>query len=344
MGDSKSDTELVYAIGINPQKCRITVIFRGSVTTTDFVVYSRIGLVQAKHPRQFNINDINGRSSSSDTTTNNDDVGIHQGFYEYLMSSGKYIEIMKHLQQLLLDVPIRKTYKLYITGHSLGGALATLFGFYASCSSDTTSSSSSPVLPLPITIVSVASPRVGNIAFAQAFVELESLGKVRHLRIANHKDPVTLNPTVSAKRALALSAKMFSPLGYLALMVTGNGEGGEEEVYYHTGMKMKLRKDICPLSEKQYEVTYSGAPFVAAVKATDSTRNLVVVENSDEQQELAEIVKEEQAKKKKSSSSDMINVAYHFGDTYTERILAVKRDLKGMTLNDLYSSKARDLM
>jgi hypothetical protein len=343
MGDSKSESELVYAIGVNPQKCRITVIFRGSVTTTDFVVDSRIGLVQAKHPRQFNVVNENNGSSSSDTTTNNDDddVGIHQGFYEYLMSSGKYIEIMKHLQQLLLDVPIRKTYKIYITGHSLGGALATLFGFYASCSSDTTSS---PVLPLPITIVSVASPRVGNIAFAQAFVELESLGKVRHLRIANHKDPVTLNPTVSAKRALALSAKMFSPLGYLALMVTGNGEGGEEEVYYHTGMKMKLRKDICPLSEKQYEVTYSGAPFVAAVKATDSTRNLVVVENSDEKQELAEIVKEEQAKKKKSSSSDMINVAYHFGDTYTERILAVKRDLKGMTLNDLYYSKARDLL
>ena len=162
---------------------------------------------------------------------------------------------MKHLEQLLSNVPIRKTYKLYITGHSLGGALATLFGFYASCCGGGSSGdASSSVSSLPITIVSVASPRVGNIAFARAFVELESLGRLRHLRIANHKDPVTLNPTVSAKRALALSAKMFSPLGYLAPMVTGNGEGGEEEVYYHTGMKMKLQKDICPLSEKQYDI------------------------------------------------------------------------------------------
>jgi hypothetical protein len=344
IGDIKSNDELVYAIGVNPQKRRITVIFRGSVTAADFVVDSRIALVRASHPRQFYYDGGGGGERKSSTADDNDgggsdndanDVGIHQGFYEYLMSSGKYAEIMKHLERLVTDVPVRRQYKLYITGHSLGGALATLFGFYASCAS------SSSLPSLPITIVSVASPRVGNIAFARAFVELESLGSLRHLRIANHKDPVTLNPTVSARRALALSAKMLSPLGYLALMVTGNGEGGEEEVYYHTGIKMKLRKDICSLSDKRCELTYSGAPFVAAAKMTASTRKLVVVDNSDEQQDLAEIVKDEQAKRKKSSSSDMINVAYHFGDAYAERILAVKRDLKGLTLNDLYSSKAR---
>ena len=96
VGDAKSENELVYAIGVNPQKRRITVIFRGSVTTADFVVDSRIGLVRAKHPRRYSmINDNDSSSgssggSSSSSNTNDDDgnVGIHQGFYEYLMSSG----------------------------------------------------------------------------------------------------------------------------------------------------------------------------------------------------------------------------------------------------------------
>lgn len=74
---------------------------------------------------------------------------------------------------------------------------------------------------------------------------------------------MTLGPTVSSKRALALSAKCFSPLGYLALVVTGNGEGGEEEVYYHTGIKMKLFKHASAISSQRCELSYSGATVLA---------------------------------------------------------------------------------
>jgi hypothetical protein len=98
----------------------------------------------------------------------------------------------------------------------------TLFGFYALAS---------PAISAPVTVISVALLRMGNIEFARAFVKLESQGRVRHLRIANRKDPVMLSPTVSAKHGLALLAKAVSPLRYLALLVTGNGEGGEEECY-----------------------------------------------------------------------------------------------------------------
>ena len=65
---------------------------------------------------------------------------VHQGLYEYLLGEkdgrpSKYAEIMKHVEMLLAENPARGNYKLYVTGHSLGGALATLFGFYATASS-----------------------------------------------------------------------------------------------------------------------------------------------------------------------------------------------------------------
>jgi hypothetical protein len=253
---------------------------------------------------------------------------VHQGLYEYLLGEkdgrpSKYAEIMKHVEMLLAETPARGNYKLYITGHSLGGALATLFGFYAAASS---------LFPLPVTVVSVASPRVGNIAFARAFVELESQGRIRHLRIANHKDPVTLNPSVSAKRALALSAKAVSPLGYLALVVTGNGEGGEEEIYYHTGIKMKLLKNACPESNRRCELSYSGATILAGAKKP--------ADNDMDAEDLADI---EQAKnmKKSSRAPKLPMVSYHYGDAYSERMALVESDLKGLTLNALYRLKTR---
>jgi hypothetical protein len=313
VGDLKSGEELVYAVGVNPVEQRITVIFRGSVTKADFITDSKISLVQAPDPQ---------------STDSLGSVGIHQGFYEYLFGEkgskpSKYTEVMNHVEKLLAENPARRSYNLYVTGHSLGGALATLFGFFAAAS---------PSVPLPVTVVSVASPRVGNIAFARSFAEMESQGKIRHLRIANHKDPVTLGPTVSSKRALAMSAKTFSPLGYLALRLTGNDEGGDEEVYFHTGIKLKLFKDVSAVSSQRCELSYSGASIISNAKKP------VANDTAD----LAEI---EQSNKKKSSGmpSELPMISYHYGNAYTDRISLIESDLKGLTLNTVYRDKVSEV-
>lgn len=313
VGDLKSSEELVYAVGVNPVEERITVIFRGSVTKADFITDSKISLVQAPDPQ---------------STDSLGSVGIHQGFYEYLFGEkrskpSKYAEVMNHVEKLLAENPARRNYNLYVTGHSLGGALATLFGFYAAAS---------PSVPLPVTVVSVASPRVGNIAFARSFAEMESQGKIRHLRIANHKDPVTLGPTVSSKRALAMSAKTFSPLGYLALMLTGNDEGGDEEIYFHTGIKLKLFKDVSAVSSQRCELSYSGASIISNAKKP------VANDTAD----LAEI---EQSNKKKTPGmpSELPMISYHYGSAYTDRISLIESDLKGLTLNTVYRDKVSEV-
>jgi len=320
MGDLRGDKELVYAVGVNPVEERITVVFRGSVTKADFATDATINIVRAPDPRAFN-------DTAGEEDADAGDVGVHQGFYEYLFgkaggrdsNGGKYAEISRHVERLLSENPARRNYKLYVTGHGMGGALATLCGFYA-CAS--------PRLPLPVTVVSAASPRVGNIAFARTFAELESQGKIRHLRIANHKDPVTLGPTVGSKRPLALSAKAFSPLGYLALVVAGDGEGGEEEVYYHTGIKMKLFKSVSPVSSQRCDLSYSGATIISGAKKP------VAIDKED----LAEI--EVSNRKKKGSSSELPMVSYHYGNAYSKRMASVESDLQGLTLSDLYREKA----
>jgi hypothetical protein len=314
VGDSKSNEELVYAIGINPAEERITVIFRGSVTKTDFMTDANINLMQAPDPYS-----VAEDSESSES----EPIGIHRGFYEYLFGQkdgnpSKYVEIMTHIEKLVVeDVNRRENYKLYVTGHSLGGALATLFGFYAAARVGT--------LPLPVTIVSVASPKVGNITFARMFAEMESQGKIRHLRIANHRDPVTLAPSVSSRKVLAVTARAFSPLGYLALLASGNA-GDERDVFYHTGIKMKLRKEV-PIGGQICELSYSGASLIAG-------SNPKALELDDKE------VIEENNRMKLRKSNDLPMVQYHYGSAYAERIALVEKELKELKLNDLYLEKA----
>jgi alpha-beta hydrolase superfamily lysophospholipase len=72
----------------------------------------------------------------------------------------KYDQILPQLYQLLDEHP---NYSIHLTGHSLGGALATLFAFRLAASEDPRISSK------PITCVSIASPRLGNLEFRRAF-------------------------------------------------------------------------------------------------------------------------------------------------------------------------------
>lgn len=81
-------------------------------------------------------------------------------------------------------------YTLYCTGHSLGAALATMCSFELAASDSKT-------IPFPVSCISLASPYVGDEQFRTSFQLLEAQGKLRHLRVHNKGDLVTVLPFVA---------------------------------------------------------------------------------------------------------------------------------------------------
>lgn len=306
-GDEKPDKELVYAVAVDPSRKRITVAFRGSVTPLDFFTDACIEFNSRENP----VKDQKGQQ---------EEIGIHHGFDEYLLKrrktgnrDHKYDEIMSHVMPLFSEHERQKDYKLYVTGHSLGGALASLFAFEAAAEGK---------VPLPVTCVSVASPRVGDESFQKAFSYLEHAGALRHLRVAHAQDPVTMMPKTSSMRMLAL----LSPLAYLTMKVQEKANTSRG-TYRHTGVKLRLLSQANKIG-KTYELSYSGVTTV--------------------QEELAEDTEQVPEKKgggllgsfKALSFSSLPGVSYHLGPTYTECLATVKSELSVTSLNELYINLA----
>jgi len=167
----------VYAITKHEAQKRIVVIFRGTSSSHDWLKDSLIFQKSLTNPV---------RSDNLPAY-----VGIHKGFANALLMEGN--EHTGHVEEILREVKgvmeENPTYKLFITGHSLGGALATLFGFYAAANDDPIYTNNGPVQ-----VYSVSSPRAGNKAFLQSFKHLEERGKLRHARIYNARDKVSMLP------------------------------------------------------------------------------------------------------------------------------------------------------
>ncbi|CAB9518277.1 Phospholipase A1-II 1 [Seminavis robusta] len=97
----------------------------------------------------------------------------------------KYEIIMDQVKQVFADYP---HYRLYIGGHSLGGALATIFAF--ECAATTSG------ITKPVTCITSGAPKVGNLQFLKAFESLEEKNWLRCIHVANYRDIVTQSPAL----------------------------------------------------------------------------------------------------------------------------------------------------
>lgn len=166
--------DVVYSICCNRRQKRVSVVFRGTVNSHNWLMNMKFSMAEHVNPIT---EDYYGRSSN---------FGLHTGFSLYLSrqrkdsSNTKIEEIFSMINEigeilcllimhLLIHNPLKfalnfvkigraiapdGNYELSITGHSLGGALATLLSFYAATSSTFDNLKT-------IRVFTFAAPRVG---------------------------------------------------------------------------------------------------------------------------------------------------------------------------------------
>jgi predicted lipase len=122
-----------------------------------------------------------------------DSIGLHKGFSNYLLRKRKEVVGKSKLDEILDEVRIKglttfgnEKYRQRVVGHSLGGSLATLFGFYASTNAKLDAF-------LPVDVFSFCAPKVGGIHFALAFQKQEETKRLRHFRFFHRLDVVSFS-------------------------------------------------------------------------------------------------------------------------------------------------------
>ena len=160
------DSDLQAGITKNDEARRVTVVFRGSESMKDWMY----DLMVAKKCLD-------------------DNVKVHRGFYHQLTKNGNMATLITTLKDMMNSLSTDNDnlpYDIYITGHSLGGALATLFGYFVS----------KDMPEYQFKVVSFGSPRVGNHAFRYNFDQCKNL---KHYRITNRRDVITSVPMYKYK-------------------------------------------------------------------------------------------------------------------------------------------------
>lgn len=211
---------LVYGLIVNLTKKWVCIVFRGTIGGTD-ISTDRNFVLDKSHYK---------------STTGGENPGTHEGFTKYMFEERECDYIKRpHIDRIIASVSdafeknpdiVGKDFKLYTTGHSLGGGLSNLFAFHAAQLKGKNDESVKH-FPKTVTAITYAAPVIGDDAFNKEYQALEKEGVLRHIRISNEGDVV---PTYKIPIPFAVK--------------------GDSSKYTQNGVNLFLR------NEQQLEVDY----------------------------------------------------------------------------------------
>jgi len=176
----------------------------------------------------------------------------------------------------------------------LGAALATLFAVWASAEPDS-------VIPKPVSLFSIAGPYVGDETFRQVHQQLEATGRLRHLRVTNHKDLIPTIPKMAFKWSFYESKAHVGTL------------------FKHVGLNLRLYDGDTPI-EFQYPKVRNGFFSSTWDELGRGWDNTIFTNFS-------------------WNPYDYVKWPYHSLRSHSKRVRANKPALQSIQLNDLYGRK-----
>mmetsp|Transcript_31126 Transcript_31126/g.75222 ORF Transcript_31126/g.75222 Transcript_31126/m.75222 type:complete len:417 (-) Transcript_31126:511-1761(-) len=226
IGDDHARQECVHYIGRSLERGAIVLAFRGTASSND--LRQDFKLMVAKVP-----NPIWGEEGQPDK------VGIHRGFRTFVCYGRKdkeseEMEPSVHKGVSKLEVILRQLRAMkseypndwiYITGHSLGGALALITAL-AVCADPSLASIPSDAPPgyVPVTCYAVGNPKPGDGDFCNAMEHLERTKKLRCCVIHNTWDIIPM----------------------LSTNLSGSHSG-----FWHPGWRVLVYKDRCEIGRSR---------------------------------------------------------------------------------------------
>ncbi|KAH9297083.1 hypothetical protein KI387_028765 [Taxus chinensis] len=217
----------------------IVIAWRGTQTTEEWIQDLRDLLVPARLSYKC---ERTSKHRQAEIPSANGVVRIERGFLSCytstIYSQGTSVNMST---RDLVSEEIRRLLKVYeneidnlsitFTGHSLGAALATLSAYDIKQMLHAIHYNQ-----VPVTVFSFASPRVGNLAFAQ---QMENIG-VKVLRFVNQRDVVPRVPGVFMNENMGFLSKLLHWLPW---------------TYFHVGVKVCL-KNNSPLLKPTHKLAY----------------------------------------------------------------------------------------
>uniref|UniRef100_A0A7S1ZZX7 Fungal lipase-type domain-containing protein n=1 Tax=Ditylum brightwellii TaxID=49249 RepID=A0A7S1ZZX7_9STRA len=194
----KSDYEIVwcgdrrpngaaYCIAANRMSNTVTIVFRGSQ--------------ESHNPWHYALRDQRNPIAMENYRGHASYVGLHAGLCTYMLQkrendgTRKIDEIFSFVHAIGTELNANGNYNVHVTGHGTGGALSTMFAFFAASDKRFTSFYNNE--QRTIKVFTFASPRIGDKRFHDAFCHLEQTGRIQHARFSSTNDILTVKPLFS---------------------------------------------------------------------------------------------------------------------------------------------------